>query len=332
MRMVFDKEMETQEIWAVGNELARWFGHDGKTARYTLDDSHMEHIVTFHDPVLVTDNALIARLADSRPGPFTISNYAKERGITGSMLRDSVNRLMEVPRRIIEYDGTVMDFDQSRYDGGTPETQVWGPSYDTLFLCKALGMIDLGNAKNAAELGAGSGFVSMYLMDHLPDLERMVSIDRMALSYQCMLDMKKQGNYNKWDPVAADAMDYLKGKNFDLLVCNPPYIRRPKSIDDNPYEGIGMIADLIENSDELLNDGGRLVINISSLSGDLPYELLDVYGRDFSEVLKKEVPLKVFRVTNDPEWREYLIEHGLDTQSRRGHDYWQEIKVLEIRK
>lgn len=31
-------------------------------------------------------------------------------------------------------------------------------------------------------------------------------------------------------------IDYLKDRKFDLLVCNPPYIPRPKSIDDNPYE------------------------------------------------------------------------------------------------
>jgi methylase of polypeptide subunit release factors len=33
-----------------------------------------------------------------------------------------------------------------------------------------------------------------------------------------------------------DAKKYMESHKFDLIACNPPYIPRPKSIDDNPYE------------------------------------------------------------------------------------------------
>ena len=33
-----------------------------------------------------------------------------------------------------------------------------------------------------------------------------------------------------------DAKTYMEGKQFDIIASNPPYIPRPRSIDDNPYE------------------------------------------------------------------------------------------------
>jgi methylase of polypeptide subunit release factors len=36
--------------------------------------------------------------------------------------------------------------------------------------------------------------------------------------------------------VLEDGKELLKSQKFDLIISNPPYIPRPKSIDDNPYE------------------------------------------------------------------------------------------------
>ena len=33
-----------------------------------------------------------------------------------------------------------------------------------------------------------------------------------------------------------DAKEYMESQKFDIIASNPPYIPRPKSIDDNPYE------------------------------------------------------------------------------------------------
>jgi methylase of polypeptide subunit release factors len=33
-----------------------------------------------------------------------------------------------------------------------------------------------------------------------------------------------------------DAKKYMESQKFDIIASNPPYIARPKSIDDNPYE------------------------------------------------------------------------------------------------
>lgn len=36
--------------------------------------------------------------------------------------------------------------------------------------------------------------------------------------------------------VLGNVTSYLRRKSFDLIVCNPPYIPRPKAIEDNAYE------------------------------------------------------------------------------------------------
>ncbi|MFT4304406.1 MAG: methyltransferase [Candidatus Woesearchaeota archaeon] len=331
MKMVFDKHLQVQEIFAIGDEIARYLGEDKDNAgnrRFHFDDNEERHLVTLINPVLMTDIAKIARIPDNNDNTSIPSNYAIQRGIVGTILRDVIDKLIEIPRRIVVYDGVNMDFDQSKYNGKNPADSVWGPSIDTLFLCRALSMLELDNVKTAAEIGAGSGFISKYLVEKLPNLEKMVSVDRMPLAYQCMIEACKD---KRWKPVADDGIEYLKGRKFDLVVCNPPYIRRPKSIDDNPYEGIGLLVDLIRNAKDYLTENGRLVLNISDLAGDIPDHAINNANADKASILTMDVPLRVFAVTNNPEWREYLLKNGLQRLYKEGHDYWHTLKALEIR-
>lgn len=57
--------------------------------------------------------------------------------------------LYSKPIRVTEYDGFQMYFEQRNYLG------VWGPSVDTLFLCKVLREYDFSDKKTLAEIGSG---------------------------------------------------------------------------------------------------------------------------------------------------------------------------------
>jgi len=52
-----------------------------------------------------------------------------------------------------------------------------------------------------------------------------------------------------------DAKSYMESQKFDIIASNPPYIPRPTSIDDNPYEGLSLPIYLIQNIDKILTPG-----------------------------------------------------------------------------
>ncbi|HBB04343.1 TPA: hypothetical protein DCZ39_05645 [Patescibacteria group bacterium] len=105
-----------------------------------------------------------------------------------------------------------------------------------------------------------------------------------------------------------DAKNYMEDQKFDIITCNPPYIPRPLSIDDNPYEGLSLPIYLIENIKKILNDEGKLYLNLSSLSLPIMQQFLDNSELVVKQLDSIEVPLKVFNVLNNPIWMDYLIK------------------------
>ena len=54
--------------------------------------------------------------------------------------------------------------------------------------------------------------------------------------------------------------------------------------------------------------------------------------RRSNSAYEMEVPLKVYNVLNNKEWMDYLLERGLKKEHRDGYDYWQTIKIVEMRR
>ncbi|MCK5699060.1 MAG: methyltransferase [Candidatus Aenigmarchaeota archaeon] len=301
----YNKDLSKQDIFANGDELAQIMGHDRDNDGnrvYNYPDDKKEHVVTIDNPVLVTNNYRISNLEPS--------------------LRDTVFALFSRPVTTTEYDGTKLRFEQKKYTGA------WGPSIDTLLFCRGLEHINLEDVTDAIELGCGSGFLSKYTLDNAPNLENMTLVDFNKYAILCAYD-----NIN--DPramfVTGDAVKYLTGKSYDLILCNPPYILRPKSIDDNAYEGLELLHYMITNADEHLNDGGKIITNISSISRDEVDKFIEDAGVEAREIDAMEVPLKVYNVLNNEEWMNYLLDgHHLKKERKDGYDYWQRIAITEI--
>lgn len=303
--MYFDPMLTRQEIYATGNELSGVMGYDrdemGRRVN-THPESSQVYVTALYNPVLMTDHHKVSQL--------------------DPIERDTVFALLGSPVRYTCFDETELRFEQGRYPG------VWGPSIDTLLFAKGLYLSELEGVKEAVELGSGSGFISKYLLDSCPDLERMTLIDMDPNAIVCARDNidDERARY-----ISADARDYMGTGGYDLIVCNPPYIPRKSAIDDNPYEGTGLLSYLLSHADEFLNPGGSIITNLSSLCRpqvaiEERYPKLDV-----KEITSMDVPLKVYNVLNDKEWRDYLVEEGfLEENLREGYYYWQNISINRI--
>ena len=301
----YENDLSKQHIFANGGELAQIMGHDRDddgNRVYDYPDDKEEHVVTFDNPVLVTDNYRIGNLEPP--------------------LRDTVFALFSRPVTTTEYGDIKLRFEQKKYTGA------WGPTIDALLFCRGLEQIDLDDVTDAIESGCGSGFLSKYTLDNAPNLENMTLVDFNKYAISCAYD---NINDQKAMFVTGDAIKYIAGKNYDLILCNPPYIPRPDSINDNAYEGLELLHYMIANASEHLNDSGRIITNISSLSRDEVSEFIEDAGVKAREIDAMEVPLKVYNILNNEKWMNYLLDtHHLKKERKDGYDYWQRIAITEI--
>ena len=307
MIIKFSSDLSRQEIYANADELANVMGMDrdkqGKRV-YSYPKEKKARVIVFKNPALVTDAYRIAGLEPTK--------------------RDTIFKLFESPIRITEYDEVVFEFEQRKYPG------VWGPNIDTLLFCRALKKMNFSDVKTIVEIGSGSGFITKYFLEKIkaPKLKEGILVDFNTHAIRCSKD---NINDSRVKFIVGNGVAYTKSKKFDLILCNPPYVPRPKSVDDNPYEGTGLLKYLKENVIGLLNPKGRIITNISSLCEKEINGIMKKSGVSARKLDSLVVPLKVLNILNNKKWMNYLLKHGLKKQRKNGYDYWQKITITEIK-
>jgi len=286
-------------------ELASVMGFDRKDGKriisYPDDKKILVH--AFSNPVLMTDNYKISKLQPS--------------------LRDTLFSLFSSKNRTVEYDSV------STTDKGY-HLSVWCPSIDTILFAKALRKLfaKRKNFSKAVEIGTGSGFLSKYVLAKNEKVKSILINDLNQHAIQSAMD-------NISDKRAVfyigDGIEKIKESKYDLIICNPPYIPRPRSIEDNPYEGVHLLHGLIHKSQDYLNDDGILITNVSSLCWDIMFK--DKPKMKMTILEKLKVPLKVNNVMNNKAWLNYLLRRGsIKKKLHEGYEYWQELNIVILEK
>ncbi len=300
MLIKISADLKKEEIYANGAELANIMGMDRKNGKrvisYPLEKSVFVH--SFKNPVLLTDNYKISKLNPTK--------------------RDTLFSLFSGRPRIVEYDG-VSVIDKSYHPS------VWCPSIDTVLFARGLKKLFAKRKKfnKVIEIGTGSGFLSKFILEKNKEVKTIVVNDLNNFAVDCAKDNIKD---KRAILHTGDGIKKLNVDKYDLIICNPPYIPRPKSIDETPYEGVSLLYDLIHNYKKYLNKNGILITNISSLCESIVIDK----SLKFNVIDKMEVPLKVNNVLNNKNWIKYLESKGLKKQFKEGYEYWQTLKIVVL--
>ncbi len=308
MIIEFSKDLKREKIYANGHELAQILGQKIHLPK-DLSSLSKKLIGTIKNPVLVTDL------------------YAMAKQLRSNVVRDTIFALYQSYPRITEYNKVSVWWDPLRHKN------VWCPSIDTILFARALNKIikKKRHFKSALEIGCGSGFLGKYIASTFASIKKMVFVDINPFAILCAKDNTKELHIKK-EFFTSRWQNIKKNEKYDLIICNPPYLPRPYSVDKNPYEGISLMREIILSGKDHLNEGGSIVINYSSLCEKDAKKFIKQSGLKSRTLIKMRVPLKVLPVLNNKEWMKFLYEKtGLRKEPHQGYIYWQTLNIVELK-
>lgn len=141
---------------------------------------------------------------------------------------------------------------------------VYYPREDSLLLAAALGKETLAG-KKALDMGCGSGFLAVVMA------KNGAQVTAADISKDAVKAAKGSAESNgvSIDVLQSDLFSSVAGV-FDLIAFNPPYL--PVAEDDKTYSGGQTGRDVIERfvrqAPQHLNAGGKVLLLISSLTGE----------------------------------------------------------------
>ena len=169
-----------------------------------------------------------------------------------------------------------------------PET-VYYPREDSLLLARIIEKENL-KKKKALDMGSGSGFLAMLMAQQ--DAEVVASdINEEAVK---IVKLNARSSNVKVNAMNSDLFEKIEDK-FDLIVFNPPYLPEKTLHRDNQYyggkTGREVIDKFIKNSGSHLKKGGRILIVISSITGEKEViEMFESYDFRAKSVARQKVP------------------------------------------
>ncbi len=162
---------------------------------------------------------------------------------------------------------------------------------------------------NAADICTGSGCLGVLLADAYPEAEiDVIDISPDAIDV-CNINIANYGLQDRVTAIESDMFGALQGKQYDLIISNPPYVDAP-SMAELPAEyrnepqlalgsgtaGLDHTHTILREAANYLTDNGVLVVEIGhnrdallEAYPDLPFTWLEVSsGDEFVFLLTKE--------------------------------------------
>ncbi|MFF3214236.1 HemK2/MTQ2 family protein methyltransferase [Streptomyces sp. NPDC002886] len=207
---------------------------------------------------------------------------------------------------------------------------VYQPQADTSFLAEALALEEIGPGTDLLEIGTGTGAVALHASNRGA---RVTAID---VSWGAVVTAR----LNAWTHrlplrvVHGDFAEHATGRDFDVVVSNPPYVPAPatrlpshgpeRAWDAGP-DGRTVIDRICDRAPGLLRPGGILLMVHSAMCGTAQtLERLTAAGMTAEATATALVPWgPVLRSR-----RAWLEQHGLAAVAEE----WEELVIIRAQR
>jgi release factor glutamine methyltransferase len=180
-----------------------------------------------------------------------------------------------------------------------PFPGVFEPHRDSLMLAACLQREDLGRGSDVLDLGSGSGVLA------IAAARRGVNVTAVDISALAMMAIRLNARLNgvKLSARRGNLFDPVRGRQFDLIVSNPPYLpsvseRLPRHGPSRAWEGgpsgRAFIDQICAQASQHLTRNGVLLLVHSSLCGEgATVEALKRHGLETEVIARHRGPLGV---------------------------------------
>ncbi|MBA8962904.1 MULTISPECIES: HemK2/MTQ2 family protein methyltransferase [Rhodococcus] len=191
---------------------------------------------------------------------------------------------------------------------------VYRPQHDSRLLVDSLGDEQVDAGTRILDLCAGAGVVSVWATRSGARSVTAVDVSRRAL-VSTWLNAAVRGHSVR--VVRGDLVSRVRHRRFDLIVANPPYV--PAEHDGLPargrarcwdagHEGRALLDRICGDAPDLLDEGGRLILVQSTLSGtEKTRVMLGESGLHVEEARRVRVPFGPVLQAR----RDLLVDRGL---------------------